>query len=74
MADIKGTHPSPAASPSAKVAAMVAQVYPGELRWGDLRALIALASQADDDLVLFEFDQNDPSCITGIYVDIAWAR
>ena len=74
MADIKGTHPSPAASPSAKVA-MVAQFYPGELRWGDLRAMLALASQPDDSLVDFEFgDPNDSTRITGVYVDIAWPR
>ena len=74
MADIKPTHPSPTASPSAKVA-MVAQFFPGELRWGDLRAMLALASQPNEELVHFEFaDPNDASRITGVYVDIAWPR
>ena len=67
--------PTPTATASpVRAVPLVAQFYPGELRWGDLRALIALASQADEDLVLFEFDQNDPNCINGIYVDIAWSR
>lgn len=73
MADVKPTHSSPAASPSAKVA-MVAHIDPAGTRWGDLRAIVALSTSADGELVAFERSEFDENVITGIYVDVEWPR
>ena len=41
---------------------------------GDLRAIVAMAADADDDIVNFEVSHFDDNIITGIYLEVVWPR
>ena len=64
----------PAPASPARAIPLVAQFTRGELRWGDLRAIVAMAADADDDIVNFEVSHFDDNIITGIYLGVAWPR